>query len=175
MTWNASETVQYLGQNHTFIHIQRYGKTCVPLSDRLDAGNGDLLFGLLLVQRPGGTEGARASIRVPTGPKTVSHCKRVVLVSARTHTYSSLQNTIGSTEHSYVIVIIQSIKKVLSVRLKSCNLSVICSKVHRHRSDILYENICCGRLHACFCMSPQIIDHALLISDQSGYLFPDCL
>lgn len=54
----------------------------LPLSDRLNAGDGDLLFRLLLLQCPGGGEGGGPSLRVPPGAESVSHCERVVLVSA---------------------------------------------------------------------------------------------
>lgn len=57
----------------------------LPLSNWLNAGDGDLLFRLLLLQSPGGGEGGGPSLRVPPGPESISHRERVVLVSANSH------------------------------------------------------------------------------------------
>lgn len=69
------------------------GAAPLPLSDRLNAGDGDLLLRLLLLQSPGGGEGGGPSLRVPPGPESVSHCERVVLVSANGRVLISTNQT----------------------------------------------------------------------------------
>lgn len=52
----------------------------IPLSDWLDAGDGEFLLGLVLLQSPGGGERGGAAVGVPPRPEAVSHRERVVLV-----------------------------------------------------------------------------------------------
>lgn len=78
---NLSAKIKIKTGPRSVVQTEGLCEAAVPFSNWLNTGDGDLLFGLLFLQGPGGSERGCSSISVPPRSKTVSYRERVVFIS----------------------------------------------------------------------------------------------